>query len=124
MPGNRRRHANVVPLASIVMWITICIFAGAAGLFYVSMKNELHSGAEEVKRLERDAEQIAMRTTVVKGEIEKLSSLDALKRRYESDKNHLGGLVDIPPDRVVWVDRPLPVPAADPGELQQTSNKR
>jgi len=119
--SNRRRHANVVPLASIVMWILVCAFVGAAGLGYVSLKNQLHTGADEIKKLERGIEQISTRITVVKGEIQKLSSVDALKKRYDSDKNRLGGLVDIPPDAIVWVDRPLPA-LADSDDLQQTSH--
>jgi hypothetical protein len=77
-----------------------------------------------VKRLERDIAQVEMRMKIVKGEIEKLSALEVLKRRYDTDKTHLGGLVDIPPDRIVWVDRPLPAINVDPPEIQQTSNPR
>jgi hypothetical protein len=120
MSANRRRHGNVVPLASILMWVVVCIFAGAAGLGYVSLKNQLHTGADEIKTLEREIDQVSMRISVVKSEIQKLSSLDALKKRYDSDKSRLGGLVEIQPDHIVWVDRPLPL-AAD-AELQQTSN--
>lgn len=123
MSSNRRRHANVVPVASITMWIAICVFAGAAGLGYVSLKNQLHIGADEIKDLERETEQVLMRISVVKTEIQKLSSLDALKRRYDSDKSKLGGLMEIPPDRIVWVDRPLPVIAELP-DIQQTSNAK
>jgi cell division protein FtsB len=122
MSGNRRRHANVVPLASILMWILVCAFVGAAGLGYVSLKNQLHTGADEIKKLERSIDQISTRITVVKGEIQKLSSVDALKKRYDSDKNRLGGLVEIPPDAIVWVDRPVPVASFDSDDLQQTAH--
>jgi hypothetical protein len=122
MSVNRRRHANVVPVASITMWISICAFAGAAGLGYVSLKNQLHAGADEMKNLERETEQVLMRISVVKTEVQKLSSLDALKKRYDADRGKLGGLVEIQPDRIVWVDRPIPSLAADVLEIQQTSN--
>jgi hypothetical protein len=121
MSGNRRRHANVVPLASILMWILVCAFVGAAGLGYVSLKNQLHTGADEIKKLERGIEQISTRITVVKGEINRLSSMESLAKRYESDKAHLGGLVEIPPGAIVWVDRPLPT-AFDADDLQQTGH--
>jgi hypothetical protein len=124
MSSNRRRHANVVPVASITMWVLICVFAGAAGLGYVSLKNQLHGGADEIKNLERDTEQVLMRISVVKTEIQKLSSLDALKKRYDADKSKLGGLQEIPPDRIVWVDRPLPAIAADLPDIQQTANTK
>jgi len=124
MATNRRRHANVVPVASIAMWVAICIFSGGAGLGYVSLKNQLHSGADEINTLERDTNQVTMRISVVKSEIQKLSSLDAIKKRYEGDKGRLGGLVEIPPDRIVWVDRPRPVAPSDGPDLQQTSNPK
>ena len=122
MSGNRRRHGNLLPVASIVTCVIIGAFTLAAGMGYVSLKNQLHHGADEIKNLEREIEQVTMRITVVKSEMQKLSSLDALKRRFESDKGRLGGLVEIPPDRIVWVDRPLPVVAADVPEIQPASN--
>jgi cell division protein FtsB len=121
MSGNRRRHANVVPLASILMWILVCAFVGAAGLGYVSLKNQLHTGADEIKKLERGIEQISTRITVVKGEINRLSSMESLAKRYESDKAHLGGLVEISPGAIVWVDRPL-LTVTDADDLQQAAH--
>ena len=124
MSANRRRHANVLPIASISMWIIICASLLAAGLGYVWLKNQLHTSADEVKRLEREIGQVEMSIDAVKGEIEKLAAQEALKRRYEIDKTRLGGLVDIPPDRIVWVDRPLPVVTVAPPDIQQASNQR
>jgi hypothetical protein len=123
MSANRRRHANVVPLASIIIWVMICAFTGGAGLVYVSLKNDLHSGADEVKKLEREIEQVGVRITVVKGEIQKLTSVDALRRRYESDKTRLGGLTEIAQDRLVWVDRPIQVGINSTEGLQQAANQ-
>jgi hypothetical protein len=124
MSANRRRHANVLPIASISMWIIICASLLGAGLGYVWLKNQLHTSAAEVKRLEREIAQVDMRIDVVKGEIEKWAAQPALKRRYEGDKTRLGGLVDIQPDRVVYVDRPIPVITLDPPDIQQASNQR
>jgi len=122
MSANRRRHGNLLPVFSIFASVAIAGVALAAGMGYVSLKNQLHAGADEIKHLEREIEQVAMKITVVKSEMQKLSSLDALKRRFDADKNHLGGLVEISPDRIVWVDRPLPVVAADSSEIQPASN--
>lgn len=124
MAGNHRRHGNVVPIASIATSFVIAAFVLASGMGYVSLKNQLHHGADEIKTLEREIEQVAMRITVVKSETQKLSSLDALKRRFDSDKGRLGGLVDIQPDRIVWVDRPLPVASADAPDIQPASNAK
>jgi len=100
------------------MWILVCAFVGAAGLGYVSLKNQLHTGADEIKKLEHGIEQISTRITVVKGEINRLSSMESLAKRYESDKAHLGGLTEIPPGAIVWVDRPLAT-VTDADDLQQ-----
>lgn len=124
MASNYRRHGNVLPFANIATAALIVAFALAAGMGYVSLKNQLHVNADEIKTLEREIEGVAMKITVVKSEMQKLASLDALKRRYDADKGRLGGLVEIPPDRIVWVDRPLPVVAADVPELQPTSNEK
>ena len=124
MAGNHRRHGNLVPVASIATSFIIGGFILAAGMGYVSLKNQLHRGADEIKNLEREIEQVAMRITVVKSEAQKLSSLDALKRRFDSDKGRLGGLVDLQPDRIIWVDRPLPVITTDGPDLQPTSNTK
>jgi hypothetical protein len=123
MSTNRRRHANVVPLASILIWVIVCTFIGGAGLAYVSLKNDLYAGANEIKKLERDIEEVGVRITVVRGEIQKLSSVDALRRRYESDKTRLGGLAEIAPDRIVWVDRPLQIASSTTEGLQQAANQ-
>jgi hypothetical protein len=114
---NHRRHANVLPLVQIIMWVLVCAFLCAAGLGYVSLKNQLHSGSDEIVKLERDLQQLDTRLTIVTGEIKKLEASDAIQRRYDADKTKLGGLVEIPPDRIVWVDRPLPV-VRDADELQ------
>jgi hypothetical protein len=106
---NRRRHANVLPLVQITLWVLVCAFLGAAGLGYVSLKNQLHTGADEIVKLEREAAELDMKLSVVLTEIKNLTALDAIKRRYEADKTRLGGLVEIPSDKIVWVDRPLPV---------------
>jgi len=119
MSGNRRRHANVIPLASILMWILVCAFVGAAGLGYVSLKNQLHTGADEIRKLERGIEQISTRITGVKGDINRLSSMEELRKRYQSDKSKLGGLVDIRNEFVVHMDRPLPTTISDSEQLQQ-----
>jgi hypothetical protein len=122
MSGNRRRHANVVPLASILMWILVCVFVAAAGLGYVSLKNQLHAGADQIKRLEREIDQMSTRIEAVRVEINKRSSFDYLRRRYESEKDRFGGLIEIPDEAIVWVDRPLQTITGASDEIQQTSH--
>jgi hypothetical protein len=101
------------------MWIFVCAFVGAAGLGYVSLKNQLHTGADEIRKLERAIDQVSTRITVVKGERDRQSSMEELAKRYKSDKSKLGGLVAISPEAVEMVDRPLSPAIADSDRLQQ-----
>ncbi|MEQ1859355.1 MAG: hypothetical protein ABMA13_05420 [Chthoniobacteraceae bacterium] len=124
MSENRRRNANIVPVASLFTSFVIGGFILAAGMGYVSLKNQLHRGADEIKHIERELDLIALKITVVKSETQKLTSVDALKKRYDADKTRLGGLIDIAPDRIVWVDRPRNVATLDTPDVQQTSNPK
>jgi len=122
MSANRRRHANVVPLASILMWILVCAFVGGAGLGYVSLKNQLHEGADEIRKLEREIGQTSTRITDVKNEINKRTSVESLRKQYEADKSKLGGLVEIPVGASVSMERVPDTSLAASDSLQQTSS--
>lgn len=117
---NHRRHANVLPLVQIITWMLVCAFLGAAGLGYVSLKNQLHSGSDEIVKLETELSDVDRRLMVVTTEIKKLEANDAIQRRYDADKGKLGGLIEIPQDRIVWVDRPLPI-VRESDEIQPAS---
>jgi len=123
MPGNRRRNANAVPLLSMAAWIVVCLFIGAAGLGYVAMKSQLHASGREIKALEKEKEVLRVQNELVELHISELSSIDALRKRYETDKTHLNGLVPITPDKLVSVDHPRkPVDSAD--NLSQVANRQ
>ncbi len=111
MPSNRRRNANAVPLASIAAWILVCLFIGGAGLGYVWLKNDLHINAAKIKNLENDLSGLSLEYMSVRSNIVSLSSMDAISRRYHSDKTKLGGLMEIPPERIVYVDHLNALPA-------------
>ena len=98
----------------------VCAFIGAAGLGYVSLKNQLHSGSDEIVKLENELRDVDMRLMVVTTEIKKREANDAIQRQYDADKGKLGGLIEIPQDRIVWVDRPLPI-VRESDELQPAS---
>lgn len=112
MPGNRRRNANAVPLASMATWIVVCLFLGVAGLGYVWLKNQLHLRGGSIKKLEREHAELGTQNAAVRIRIVELSSMVAIKRRYENDKTRLGGLIEIPDDKIVFVNRP-PRPVAE-----------
>ena len=54
MPSNRRRHGNVLPLASFATWILIAAFVSGGGLYYVYCKNQLHNSGGEIRKLEQE----------------------------------------------------------------------
>ncbi|MEO8353533.1 MAG: hypothetical protein ABI680_17530 [Chthoniobacteraceae bacterium] len=106
MPANRRRNANAVPLASIAAWILVCLFIGTAGLGYVWLKNDLHVNASKIKELETERQVLSTKYLAVRSHIITSSSMDAISRRYHTDKTKLDGLIEIPTERIVFVDRP------------------
>ncbi len=118
MSLNRRRHANVVPLASIATWVVIAAFAGTTGIYYVYYKNQLHTTGAAIKRLERDLEDLVRQNAVLKSKIASDSSNMALQGRL--DKGFIK-LIRITDDRIVRVDA-KPLPAQD--ELRAVSHER
>jgi hypothetical protein len=118
MSLNRRRHANVVPLASIATWVVVAAFAGTTGIYYVYYKNQLHTTGAAIKRLERDLEDLVRQNAVLKSKIGSDSSYPALQRRLE--KGFIK-LIPITDDRIVRVDA-KPLPAQD--ELRAVSHER
>jgi len=57
---NRRRHANIVPVAALVRWVVVAFFLGTAGLSYVYFKNQMQTTGNEIRSLES---QLASLTT-------------------------------------------------------------
>jgi len=123
MSANRRRHANALPLASMMMWLLVCAFVGAAGLGYVSLKNQLHSNGREIKRFESELDSLVSRVRNSQERIKELSAQTKIEEMWKRDGSRLGGLRKIvPTDHVVFVNRPIPQPMdADPS-IQQTAN--
>lgn len=124
MSANRRRHANALPLASMLTWLLVCAFVGAAGLGYVSLKNQLHSNGNEIKRLEGELEGLVSRIRNTQERIKEHSAQAKVEEAWRRDSTRLGGLRKIvPTDRVVFVGRPIPRPVdAEPSALQQAAN--
>jgi hypothetical protein len=118
MSLNRRRHANVVPLASIATWIVVAAFAGSTGVYYVYCKNQLHITGATIKRLERDLDRLRLQDEELRASIVLHSSYPALKRLLDMGFMKLVRITD---DRIIRVDAPA-VPAED--ELRGVSNER
>jgi len=124
MSANRRRHANTLPLASMMTWLLVCAFVGAAGLGYVSLKNQLHSNGAEIRRLEGELDSLVSRVRYTQERIKEHSALAKVEETWRRDSSKLGGLRKIvPTDHVVFVNRPIQRPIdSDPAALQQTAN--
>lgn len=123
MPGNRRRNANAVPLASMATWIVVCLFVGVAGLGYVWLKNQLHLSGGSIKKHERELADLVTQNAAVQIRIVELSSIDALRRRYSTDKTKLDGLVEIPRDKIVFVGRPPPPVVESTRDMRKVANR-
>jgi hypothetical protein len=124
MSGNRRRNANAVPLLSMAAWIMVCLFFGAAGLGYVAMKSQLHAAGREINALDKEIAELRTHNDIVRLRIAELSSIDALRKRFDADKTHLNGLIPIPQDKLVLVDRPPRNPVDSAANLSQVANRQ
>lgn len=109
MSANRRRHANILPIASWATWILLALFVAGAGLYYVYCKNQLHTRGAQIKILEKELAELQNQNEVVQARIAMLSSPNALKTRREQDKSFLADYTEITRDRLVLMsDRVVP----------------
>ncbi|MHA3773506.1 hypothetical protein ACXR0O_18385 [Verrucomicrobiota bacterium sgz303538] len=109
MSANRRRHANILPIASWATWILLALFVAGAGLYYVYCKNQLHTRGSQIKILEKELAELQNQNEVVQARIAMLSSPNALKTRREQDKSFLADYTEITRDRLVLMsDRVVP----------------
>jgi phosphoenolpyruvate-protein kinase (PTS system EI component) len=120
MPSNRRRNAVVLPIATWAMWTVLVTFISCAGLYYVYCKNQIHTGGEEQKALEKELVQLQNAVEEAKSRVNQLSSYAELKLRRERDKTFLAGYMEIDQKHVVLVsDQLLP---RTPAELRAVAN--
>jgi hypothetical protein len=119
MPGNRRRHANALPIASFATWLIIGLFACGAGLGYVWCKNRLHRTGAQIEAVERELRELRNRNVGLQTKIASLSSTDALNRRFTDG---FIKLVPIKPERIVVVNGKASTGRET--ELQRVANER
>ena len=119
MSGNRRRHANAIPVASFLTWALIGIFACGGGLAYVWCKNQLYTTGSEIKALERELVDLKNKNEVAQSKIAQLSSTAKLQERY--DTNFIK-LVPITNDHITVLSNSSAAPST--GELRPVSNER
>jgi hypothetical protein len=123
---NRRKHANIVPLAALVRWILAAFFLMAAGLSYVYMKNEMQATGNEIRNLEAELSSLQTQDDSARAQIDRLSSHSYLERRLSEGFIKLTPIRD---DSIVRLRGPGRVNAAaataslTEDDLQPVSNR-
>lgn len=112
--SNRRRNANLLPVAKILLTGTLLFTLGGGALYYVNAKNEVHRFGQRKKELERELLAVATKDEVVLARISKLSSYEALRKRQAQEKDVFARLVPVADTMVVRLQEP----ASSNGESQ------
>jgi mitochondrial fission protein ELM1 len=84
MSANRRRHANTLSIARIMLMSLVALLVGGAGVSYVWGKNRLHAIGTEIKQLEKRLDQLKSANLVMSSNIKKYSSTATLQDRVSS----------------------------------------
>jgi len=122
---NRRKHANLVPVANLVRFVVIAFFLGTAGLSYVYFKNEMQTTGNEIRTLEAQLNTLITQDNTVHAQIDRLSSHSYLERRLAEGFIQLKPITDQSIVRVHLVgSRNATVPADSMDDLQPVSNNR
>ena len=120
---NRRRHANIVPVAALVRWVVVAFFLGAAGLGYVYFKNQMQATGNDIRTFEAQLNSLKTQDDTVRAQIDRLSSHSYLERRLAE------GFIQLTPIRDDCIVRVHPTTgravavADEPDDLQPVSNR-
>lgn len=120
---NRRRHANLVPIAALVRWVVAAGFLCTAGLCYVYYKNQMQTTGTEIRNLESTLASLRTQDDTERAQIDRLSSHSYLEKRLAEGFIQLTPITD---DRIVRVHLPgsrNAVAAAGGDDLQPVSNR-
>jgi hypothetical protein len=97
---NRRRHANIVPVAALVRWVVVAFFLCTAGLCYVYFKNQMQTTGNEIRNLEGQLSALRVGDEAERAQIDRLSSHSYLERRLAEGFIQLTPITD---DRIVRI---------------------
>jgi len=97
---NRRRHANIVPVAALVRWVLVAFFLCTAGLCYVYFKNQMQTTGTEIRDLEGQLSALRTQDDIARAQIDRLSSHSYLERRLAEGFIQLTPITD---DRIVRI---------------------
>lgn len=125
---NSRRHTNRLNIGSLLRWVTIAVFLGAAGLGYVYLKNQLHVCGAQRKELENQLRDLIGQNNVMDAQISKLTALTTIQRRVDEgfvklvpiDRASLVAVKTADVNRWQAVDRAV----ADDTQLRTISHER
>jgi hypothetical protein len=122
---NRRRHANIVPVAALVRWVVAAFFLCTAGLCYVYFKNQMQTTGDEIRSLEGQLAKLRTEDDTERAQIDRLSSHSYLERRLAEGFIQLTPITD---DRIVRIHlagsrAPAAPTAATDTDLQPVSNR-
>jgi len=120
MSSNRRRNANLLPVAKILLLGMLLLTVGGGALFYVNAKNEVHRNGQLKKNLERELLSLETKDEVILSRIAKLSSFDSLRRRQQQDREVFAKLVPVSDNMVVRLQDKAP--AAGEPQVRAVSN--
>jgi len=120
MSSNRRRNANLLPVARILLAGTLLVTVGGGALFYVNAKNEVHRNGQRKKELERELVALETRDEVINSRIAKLSSFDSLRRRQVQEREVFAKLVPVSDNLVVRLQDKAP--SAGEPQVRTVSN--
>ncbi|MEK0444859.1 MAG: hypothetical protein RLZZ399_180 [Verrucomicrobiota bacterium] len=95
MSFNRRRNANLLPVARILLLGTLIATCGGGALYYVNAKNEVHRLGQRVKQLEREIQASITKDEVVMARIAKLSSFESLRKRQQQEREAFAQLIPV-----------------------------
>jgi hypothetical protein len=120
MSSNRRKNANLLPVAKILLVTVVLLTVGGGALYYVNAKNEVHRQGQRKKELERELLAVATKDEVVLSRIFKLCSFEALRKRQQVEREAFARLVPVADTLVVRLqDRVL---SPEESQLRHVSN--
>lgn len=120
MSTNRRKNANLLPVAKILLVGLVLLTIGGGALYYVNAKNEVHRYGQRKKDLEREILAVTTRDEVVTSHISKLCSYEALRKRQAYEREAFAKLVPVADTLVVRLQDRVFSPAES--QLRQVSN--
>jgi hypothetical protein len=103
MSSNRRRNANLLPVARILLVGVLLLTVGGGALYYVNAKNEVHRNGQRKKDLEREMIALQTKDEVICSRIAILSSFDALRKRQAQEHETFAKMVPVTDNLVVRI---------------------